>query len=341
MKTGRWLPAVLAVLSAGCLPELPQKSPYLVAAPALPAGIREIPHTFALSMISGRRPRSVTLRVFNTGQARTRGEWVSSLKSFHSKLNLDVPAFLIKHSDAGYILFDTGLDPVEGNKSLGLYDVVVPLAPPEVRLKPRFTHKQKKGQDLVSQLKAAGIPPTDIRWVVLSRLDPEAAGMAMSFSSATFVVSRKEWEWRKSLAEEKKRPMILPVPLEEAGRVKLVDLHIAPALAAFENAADLFEDGSVFLVSLPGRTPGNMGVWLNLDRGPVLLTGGAAYVVDNYLDLALPVRGFFTDLEDFWRSLHIISRMRKDVPQLIAVPGNDLTPLRILPRPDITLPGKK
>ena len=341
MRAGRWWPAVLAVCSLGCLPELPQRNPYLVAPPAAPAGIREIPHTFALNMISGRRPKSLTLRVFNTGLARTRGEWVSSLKSFHSKLNLDVPAFLIKHSDAGYVLFDTGLDPLEGNRPLGLYDVVVPLAPPEVRLKPRFTHKQRKGQDLVSQLKAAGIPLADIHWVVLSRLDGEAAGMALSFSSATLVVSRKEWEWRKSMAEEKKQPMLLPASLEETGRLKLVDLHIAPALAAFENGADLFDDGSMFLVSLPGRTPGNMGTWLNLDRGPVLLTGGATYVVDNYLDLALPVRGFFIDLEDFWRSLHIISRMRKDVPQLIAVPGNDLTPLRILPRQDITLPGKK
>jgi glyoxylase-like metal-dependent hydrolase (beta-lactamase superfamily II) len=341
MRTGRWLPAALAVLSLGCLPEFPQKNPYLVVPPAPPAGIREIPHTFALNMISDRRPKSVTLRVFNTGQARTRGEWVSSLKSFHSKLTLDVPAFLIRNSDEGYVLFDTGLDPVEGNRPLGLYDVVVPLAPPEARLRPRFTHKQKKGQDLPSQLKAAGIRSADIRWVVLSRLDAEAAGMAMSFSSATFVVSRKEWEWRKSLAEERHRPMLLPASLEQEGRLRLVDLHVAPALAAFENAVDLFEDGSIYLVSLPGRTPGNMGAWLNLDRGPVLLTGGAAYVVDNYLDLALPVRGFFTDLEDFWRSLHIISRMRKDVPQLIAVPGNDLTPLRILPRPDIVMPAKK
>jgi hypothetical protein len=79
-----------------------------------------------------------------------------------------------------------------------------------------------------------------------------------------------------------------------------------------------------------------MGAWLNLDGGPALLTGGATFVVDNYLDLRLPVKDKITDLDSYWLSLHIIKAMRRDVPQLVVLPGNDLTPIRLANRPDIT-----
>ncbi|MDE2290974.1 MAG: hypothetical protein KGL53_02730 [Elusimicrobia bacterium] len=104
---------------------------------------------------------------------------------------------------------------------------------------------------------------------------------------------------------------------------------------------DLLGDGSLFLVSLPGRTPGTMGLWVNTDGGPVLLTGSAAYVLDNYLDLALPVKGRFHDLDEYWRSLWMIQAAMKGVPRLTVVPGNDLAPLRLSGRTDIPIDQKR
>ncbi|MFA5112419.1 MAG: MBL fold metallo-hydrolase [Desulfobaccales bacterium] len=321
-------PLFLAASLCACLPELPQRDPYLVKPPPAPAGIRLIPHTFALSMISGRKVSGLTLEAFRTGTARTRGEAVSSLKSYHAKVRLDVPAFLIRHPKQGPVLFDTGLGPEEGRPE-SLLDKVSPYA---------FLYRQRKGRDVVSQLKAAGVEARDVRWVILSRLDHETVGMVMEFSSATVVVSRREWE-SCSAREGRDRPCPPGIAgLEGTGRLRLIDLHNAPALAAFENAVDLFDDGTLFLVSLPGRTPGNMGAWMNMDRGPVLLTGGACFVVDNYLDLALPVKGMMGDIEDYWSSLHIIHAMREAVPQLLVVPGSDLGALSLIRWADITPP---
>lgn len=322
--------ALLAAL-AGCLPELPQgKNPWLVKAPPPPSDIRKIPHTFSLSLVSARRTESVRMSAFNTGSISTHGETVSAMKSFHAKLKLDAPVFLIQHSSRGVVLFGTGLSTDAARRPESVLDVL--------SQRP-FTFKQKRGQDILGQLAAQGIGASDVRWVVLSSLEPEQAGFIDAFPEATVVIAEREWEWRKNKRAQ-------PGPLDPGrfeGRIKLqlVDLANSPAFGPFENGFDLFKDGSLVLVNLPGRTPGTMGLWVNLDEGPVFLTGSAAYVLDNYLDLALPVKGRFDDLQEYWRTLHMIQAAMKGVPRLTVVPGNSLAPLRLSGRRDIPIFSKK
>jgi len=328
---------VLCALAAGCLPELPEgkKNLWAVTPPKAPTDIRKIPHTFSLSLTSGRRADSVRMDALATGQVRTRGETVSSMKSWHAKLKLDAPAFVIRHSSAGVVLFGTGLSPDPARRPDDVRSVI------EQR---PWTYARKKGQDAVSQLAALGIGVEDVRWVVLSTLEPEQAGMVESFPEATVVVSRREWEWRQGrLKPGDKGWPLSPEALEAVlgPRLRLVDLSDKPAFGPFENGLDLFEDGALVLLALPGRTPGTLGLWANLDGGPVLMTGSAAYVLDNYLDLALPVKGRFDDLEEYWRSLHAIKAAMKGVPRLVVVPGNDLAPLRLTGRKDVPIHTRK
>ncbi|MFC1679274.1 hypothetical protein ACFL2T_03605 [Elusimicrobiota bacterium] len=287
-----------------------------------------------LGLLTRRQTKGVSLEAYSAGILRVRGEVVSSMKSYHAKLKLPVLVVLIRHPKQGLILFGTGLSPDRERRKQRIWD---PLMPHSVR------YKLKKGGDIVSQLNEANVATGDVKWVILPFLGPESAGMIDSFPNATVVVTRREWEWRKSLLSEGESPGPLdPGSLEGRIRLRLEDLANKPAFGPFENGMDLFKDGAVFLVGLPGRTPGNMGLWVNLDGGPVLLTGGAAYVVDNFLDLALPVKGRFTDLDEYWRSLHIIQAARRDIPQLVVVPGNDLSSLRTASgRSDIGIVGGK
>jgi len=315
------------VIAAGCLPELPgPKNPELVKPPPPPTDIRKTPHTFALGLITNRRVRTLSLEVFNTGRIRTRGEVVSALKSYHAKVRLDIPVFLVRHPEQGILLFGTGLSPDRARWEQHAWDPLLPKS---------FVYGQKKGSDIVAQLAAAGISSATVRWVILPFLSPETAGMVDAFPEAAVAVSEREWEWARSRQKPGVEQPLSPEVLEGDIRLKLQDISNAPGFGPFENGLDLFADGSVYLVGLPGRTPGNMGLWLNLDNGPVLLTGGAAYVIDNYLDLALPIKERIGDLEEFWRSLHIIQSAQRDVPQLIVFPGNDLTPLKLFKRADI------
>lgn len=321
------------LVMTGCFSLKEQQNPHLIDPPGKPTAIRTIPHTFALGLLSGRSTSEVTMRAFNTGVLKTRGEAVSSLKSYNAKVRLDVPAFLIKHSEEGYVLFGTGLSPKAKHRPS---DSVVRFLKFLASFDYTFRYNQKKDRDLLSQIKKEGISPSEIRWVVVPYWGAEIVGMLESFPEATVLVSRREWEWKISKRKRGSPPGPLdPIYFEGKINVKLLDMHNQPAFGAFENGLDIFKDGSIILVGLPGRTPGNIGAWINLDGGPVLLTGGATYVVDNYLDLALPVKGKFTDLEEYWQSLHVISAMRKGVPQLIVLPGNDLAPLSLVTRTDI------
>lgn len=329
--------ALAVLLAAGCLPELPEgkKNMWAVTPPRAPSDIRKIPHTFSLQQTTGRRAASVRMEALATGQVRTRGETVSSMKSWHAKLKLDAPAFVVRHSEAGVVLFGTGLSTDPARRPEDLRSIV------EQR---PWTYARKKGQDAVSLLAGLGIGVEDVRWVVLSSLEPEQAGMVHAFPEAKVVVSRREWEWRSGRHKPGDKgwllsPEHLAAVLGE--RLTLVDLSDKPAFGPFENGHDLLADGSLVLVALPGRTPGTLGLWANLDGGPALMTGSAAYVLDNYLDLALPVKGRFDDLEEYWRSLHCIKAAMKGVPRLVVVPGNDLSPLRLSGRRDIPVHVRK
>ena len=57
-----------------------------------------------------------------------------------------------------------------------------------------------------------------------------------------------------------------------------------PAYEGFRSSLDLFGDGSVVLVPLPGHTAGNTGMFINRANGPrIFLLGDAAWVSQNYL----------------------------------------------------------
>jgi glyoxylase-like metal-dependent hydrolase (beta-lactamase superfamily II) len=325
----RFLP--LFVLMAGCAgySAVPSSiiSERLTKPPPPPQDIPTPSKTFALELITRRKYSGVTMTAFNTGTMRVRGEVVSSMKSWHAKLKLDVPAFLIKHPREGAILFDTGLSRQAVHGSSLLLSVVDPAVP-------QFT--SKKGQDLVAQLSRAGVSTDSVKWVILSSLAPERAGMAAFFENATVVVSRAEWEWRKARVAGDEAASIALTVLEP--RLKLVDIDARPACGPIVHCLDLFDDGTLYLADLAGRTPGTMGALAMLDGGPVMLAGGAAFVVDNYLDLSLPLKSQVEDLTLYWRSLHVLRALREAVPQAVVLPGNDLRPLKLAGRSDVPAP---
>lgn len=296
-----------------------------------PRDIPRIGDSFSEQLIVGRQVSGLSMEVFETGTVQTRGAAVSSIKSWRSKVTLDVPAFVIHHPAQGLVVFDTGLnrgfaeDPV---KMMGRFDhFLVPF-------------EQKPGQDLPSQMRAAGEDPARVRWVVISHMHIDHAGSIDAFPNATVVVDKREWEALEKKQAEKKDPHEPdPAALEKelGARLRLVDLSTQPAFGAFDHGLDLFGDGTLELVDLSGHTAGNMGLWANLDGGPVLLTGDAAWVLDNYEDLALPLKSHIYDLNAYWRRLYELRDMQEAVPRLVIFPGHDLTPLKLHPRDDVSL----
>ncbi|MEK7858892.1 MAG: MBL fold metallo-hydrolase [Elusimicrobiota bacterium] len=295
-----------------------------------PKDIRAVDRFFRQQLVTHRKVDGLKIQIFDGGSVTVPGAAVSSLKSWLSRVKLDVPVFLIRHPKRGLVLFDTGMHPdmetMPARKMGRLNYFLVPF-----QIKP--------GQNIVSQLKALGVEAEEIKWVVVSHMHMDHAGMIDAFPKATVLVDRREWEAQKAkaLAKPNAPDIIDTGALEPKLRLRLVDLSSAPAYGAFDHGEDLFGDGTVFLIDLAGHTAGNMGAWVNLDDAPVLLAGDASWILDNHQDLALPLKGHIYDVNQYWRRLFMMREAQKAVPSLIIFPGHDLGPLKLQPNKDVEL----
>lgn len=280
--------------------------------------------TFGASLIAHRRADGVKLDILVVGEGRVRGNLVSELKSPEARLKPPVLAFLVRHPTKGALLFGAGLP--EDLGGLGAKKVQGAALSP-------FT--VKPGQDLPSRLEARGVKAEDVRWVILPDLAPEWAGRAGAFPEAAVLVSSPAWSNPRRRALEADLPDPRAFVPEE--RLKLIDFSGSKPYGPFDHAVDLLDDGTVLLVDLDGGAAGGMGLWLNLDSGPVLLTGPAAFVYDNVFDDALPDAKFVVDVSSFAWNTRAMRLAQEAVPRLLIVPAHDLSTLKLAPRPDVTL----
>ncbi len=188
-------------------------------------------------------------------------------------IDLPVPSWLIEHPD-GVALFDTGLhiDLQSGPDRLG-------------RLAPAFRPLFEPGQELGARLEAVGVRPTDVTHMIFSHLHFDHAGGTAEVPDARIVIQRAEWE-------SAKHPKLI-----EAGVYNPDDFDLGHDVHQVEGAHDVFGDGRVTCVPTPGHTAGHQALRLELDSGPVVLTGDCVYFA-RFLDtMTVPAFGFDTDLQ--------------------------------------------
>lgn len=281
--------------------------------------------TFGAALIAHQRVSGARMEVMVVGEGRVRGDLLSEEKSHEAKLKPPVIAVLIRHPVQGPILFGTGLP--EDLGGLGAARVKGSALAP-------FT--VGPGRDIVTQLGNRGVKPEDVKWIILPDLAPEWTGRAGSFPNATVVVSKKAWNdpRRRVLDDGLPDPRAF-VPEE---RLKQVDLEAGKPYGPFDHGVDLFDDGTVELIDLDGGAAGGLGAWINLDSGPVLLTGPAAFVYDNVFDAALPDSKFVVDVSSFAWNARAMRLAAEAVPRLVILPAHDLSTLKLSPRPDVLAP---
>jgi glyoxylase-like metal-dependent hydrolase (beta-lactamase superfamily II) len=163
-----------------------------------------------------------------------------------------VSAALIRHRQ-GNVLFDSGCHPsvVEhGEERWGsLIKVMTPVM---------------SAQDtLLPNLACVGISPDDIDVVVNSHFHPDHCGCNQFFRKATIMAHTREIDAAKATEAEK------------AGYLRADWDHGQP-MDAVSAERDVFGDGRVVLLPLPGHTPDTMGTKVDLDRdGSFLLVSDA------------------------------------------------------------------
>jgi N-acyl homoserine lactone hydrolase len=209
-------------------------------------------------------------------------------------------AYIIEHPD-GRILWETGISANGPEEWLPEWQALVDLssAPPEVCLENR--------------LNQLGLGPDDFKYVVMGHLHTDHAGGLRVFEDADvdIVVHDDELNHVRAMEED------------AANFFNKVDFAFLEGVDPVTVNGDLTELAKgVSLVSLPGHTPGQMGMLVDLENtGPVLLTSDALYMHASYgpPDLGSPI---VWEADEWARSVERIRKLATEREALI-FPGHD------------------
>lgn len=87
-------------------------------------------------------------------------------------------------------------------------------------------------------------------------------------------------------------------------------------------ALDIFGDGSVFAVAVPGHTPGSTAYVVNSTDGPQLITGDAVHSREAWTGEFEEATGFEADLPEIFASRAALQRLAARIPNLRVHPGH-------------------
>jgi glyoxylase-like metal-dependent hydrolase (beta-lactamase superfamily II) len=228
---------------------------------------------------------------------------------------------LIEHPEHGFILFDTGYSSYvfEGAKQypLCIYPWITPI------------HFQEP-QSVVNQLRARGILPEQIKFIILSHFHIDHMGGLRDFPQATFVFSKTALESTCKLTGLKallSAYMPSLVPHDMLNRARVLDNTLPPfcplPYPEFDRGYDLFGDGSLMAVELPGHATGQIGIFLKTKTKTIFLAADACWSSRAYKEFILPhflARFVITDHKAYKNTLWKLHRLHQQNPEVIIIP---------------------
>jgi N-acyl homoserine lactone hydrolase len=160
--------------------------------------------------------------------------------------------YLIKHGN-DYMVWDTGFAPGSN-----------PNAP-------------KVG--IVDRLKELNVTPEQVKYVGISHFHPDHTGQLLHFFKATLLVGKGDWDGITATPPMQGANHLAYTPWTKDGA----------KFEALTTDKDVFGDGSVVVLRMPGHTPGHQSLLVRLkEKGPVILTGDLVHFRENYASGGVP-----------------------------------------------------
>lgn len=218
-----------------------------------------------------------TLWTYNLDELSDTRAYVGQSKKFVGS------CYLVKHGDA-YLLWDTGLSKEHLGKPYTEGDA----------------DSTSLATTVVDQLAKIGVKPAQVSLIGISHYHLDHVGQAADFPQAKLLIGAGDYA-------------VLGTPGHEA-RTKL----LAPWLgkdAKVEKVGgdyDVFGDGSVVMLDLPGHTPGHHGLMVRLPKtGNVLLSGDVVHFRENMETTGVP--SFNTNRADSLASMDRFAKLAKNL----------------------------
>ncbi|MCW4460339.1 N-acyl homoserine lactonase family protein [Sphingomonas sp. BT-65] len=215
--------------------------------------------TAALALAGQAAPPApaIQLYAFECGKLQEDLSWYSDTFRFEGqKREFVAGCFLIRHPK-GVLLWDTGLTP----------DLIG---------KP--TPEQSLAATIPDRLKALGLTPAAVTYVGISHYHADHTGGARDFPNAELLIGARDWEALRALKDN--HPRAAPLAHWRGGKGKM---------QAIPGDHDVFGDGAVQMLAMPGHTPGHTALLVKLPRtGAVLLSGDEYHFRENRALLGVP-----------------------------------------------------
>lgn len=219
-------------------------------------------HLFAAALVlataAGCRPRiaevSVPPRAAPAAAPGVQACWVES----RGRMGFTASSLVVRHPQGDLLIdagnsthFDEEIEPYEGGTKRWLAT---------------FPGALKPERSLAEELHAVDVDPGGLRWVLPTHAHLDHLGGVVDLPPTPVLLHDAE----AAVVEQGRQEVIFDViPAHAkavAGHVERIEFRDEP-YEIFEQHADLFGDGSVVVVPLPGHTPGSVGVFVRLLDG--------------------------------------------------------------------------
>lgn len=220
------------------------------------------------------------------------------------KLQLVYSCYLVRHGDR-YLVWDAG-NALDGSPS-------APKVP------------------LVEQLARIGVAPEAVQYVGISHHHADHTGQLAAFPRATLLIGQGDWTMLQANAP----PAGMTPEAFAAWRAPFAPWTSGGGTVETltRDRRDVFGDGSVLMISLPGHTPGHHGLLVKLAKtGPVLLTGDVTHFHENYRSDGIPT--WNSDRADSLASLDRFKKIAKNLEATVIIQHDprDVAKLPAFPR---------
>ncbi len=254
----------------------------------------------------------VHFSIINTGEFPQIEGFLISSGSWFKRVNALLPCILVQHP-RGTILYDTGL----GNNADRDFQEAMPWGT-------RFTFPYKPIGSARTQMQMSGkVNPDSIKTIIMSHLHWDHASGIEDFPDAEIWTTQTDYNYAI-----KKMGFGFSRSVFDNNKVKwrFINFQNKP-YENFDQSLDVFGDGSIVLIPLPGHTPSLTGMFVNMKSGKrVLFINDASLFSD---DLKVPAKAWMEtlfvddDKKQTEATIARIYRLMKQYPDLVIISSHD------------------
>lgn len=252
----------------------------------------------------------VSFSIINTGELRHAEAFLISGGSWLKTAYALIPCVLVRHPQE-MLLYDTGV----GNNAERDFKEAMPLG---------FLYLYTPKGSAHSQLQKSGaVDPGSVRTIIMSHLHWDHASGIEDFPNANIWTTNADYNYAI-----KKAGVGFARSMFKNDKIKwrFISFENKP-YENFDQSMDVFGDGSIVLVGLPGHTPGLTGMFINMKSGKRFLFIGDASLYSD--DLKVPAKSwmekYFVDDDKKQTDATIarIYRLMKQYPDLVVISAHD------------------